>query len=313
MDKPILALVAPQEYASYYQAELVARLPEVEIVTPDEPERLRLAEFAIAIAPPRGLLKSMTALRCVVAPGAGVERILADPEYPPGLMMARMSQHDLRQRMLEYVLMHALRHHRQVFDLEAQQRDKVWEMRWPQKAAPERTVGMLGLGELGGPIAEALSQVGFKVKGWARSPKTLKGVETFAGEAEFDAFLDGVEILVNLLPLTPETRGLIDARALHRLPQGAAVINAGRGPTVVEADLLAALESGWIDGATLDVFDVEPLPADHPFWTHPRVTVTPHNAASVTGETLAEGMRAVIAAVLEGRDPPQRVDISRGY
>jgi len=179
--------------------------------------------------------------------------------------------------------------------------------------APNRTVGVMGLGNLGAAAARVLSHIGFATRGWSKSPKTLDGIETFHGEDRLDRFLDGCEILVNLLPLTARTRGILNAALFSRLPQGACLINCARGPHLVDEDLLAALATGQIKQATLDVFHQEPLPTDHVFWSHPAITVTPHIASRIDAETggklIAENLKIFDATGV----CPDLADAEAGY
>lgn len=299
-------------YAAHFAPALAARLRDVRVLR-DGADDLASAEFVVAIAPPPGQLAGLKGLRCVIAPGAGVEHILSDPDYPRHVPLARLSQPDLRQRMLEYVVLHVLRIHRCSDAYAAQQARGDWSVIWPQKSAPQRRVGVMGLGVLGAPISRVLNDLGFAVSGWSRTPKDISGVRSYAGVAGLRPFLHEVEILVNLLPATAETRRILDAERLSWLPPGASLINVGRGATVDEEALLEALASGQVDQAVLDVFEVEPLPADHPFWRHPKVVVTPHCASAVTPEALAEGVADVIERVLANTPPAQLVDLERGY
>jgi glyoxylate/hydroxypyruvate reductase A len=204
----------------------------------------------------------------------------------------------LMRRMTEYVALHVLMHHRRQRLYDEQQRARVWHEH-PQPRAGEVTVGLMGLGVLGRDAAEVLVRLGFRVAGWGRSPRQLPGVETFHGAAGLDAFLARTEILVCLLPHTPATERILDLALMRKLKRdgalgGAFLINAGRGKLQVDADILAALDEGALAGATLDVFPVEPLPATSPLWTHPKVTITPHNsAASVPEEVVAYIVRQI--------------------
>ncbi|MFC7690685.1 2-hydroxyacid dehydrogenase [Paeniroseomonas aquatica] len=219
-------------------------------------------------------------LRLIVSMGAGVDHLMRPPGPPPGIPVARLVDTRLTQGMTEWVLLNVLRFHRQDAEYRAQQAARIWhELPAPDTAA--RRIGILGLGELGGDAARRLLALGFPVMGWSRRPKDLPGVEGFHGAAGLEAMLARSDILVCLLPLTPDTRGLLDARRLGLLPRGAFLLNAARGGHVVQPDLLAALDAGHLAGAALDVFEPEPLPADHPFWAHPKVVLTPH-AASIT-------------------------------
>jgi glyoxylate/hydroxypyruvate reductase A len=251
-------------------------------------------------------------LRLLVSMGAGVDHLLRPPGPPPGVPVARLKDARLTQGMTEWVLLNVLRFHRQDLDYRAQQAARVWnELPAPETAA--RRVGLLGLGELGSAAARAIGALGFPVLGWTRGPRAVPGVETFHGAAGLDAMLARTDILVCLLPLTPDTRGVINARTLALLPRGAFVINAARGGHVVADDLLAALDSGHVAAAALDVFEPEPLPPDSPFWTHPRVLVWPHAASITIPRSAAPQVVENIRRAREGRPLINLVDFAAGY
>ena len=216
------------------------------------------------------------------------------------------------QAMTEFVIMSVLHHHRFMLDYAAQARAHQWR-EIDQVPAWERRVGIMGLGVLGGDAAEALVGLRFDVAGWSGSPKDLPGVTSFHGADGFLPFLNRSDILVCLLPLTPETTDILDARAFAALPKGAALISVGRGPQVVEEDLLAALDSGHLDGATLDVFREEPLPADSPFWDHPRVVVVPHVASMTIARGACEFVIDNIRRFEAGQPLRHVVDLNKGY
>lgn len=219
-------------------------------------------------------------LRLIVSMGAGVDHLMRPPGPPPGVPVARLVDRMLTSQMGEWVLLNVLRFHRQDPAYRAQQAARIWrELDAPVTAGT--TIGFLGLGELGTHAAGLLRGLGFPVLGWSRRPKQVAGIETFHGADGLHAMAARSRILVCLLPLTAETRGIVDARLLGLLPRGAFVINGARGGHVVDADLLAALDSTHIAGAALDVFSPEPLPPDHRYWSHPAVVLTPH-AASIT-------------------------------
>ncbi len=219
-------------------------------------------------------------LKLLVSMGAGVDHLLRPPGPPPGVPVARLKDVLLTSAMGEWVLLNVLRFHRQDLDYRAQQTARLWrELPAPETAS--RRIGFLGLGELGAHAAGLCRALGFPVAGWTRTPREMAGVQGFHGTDGLDAMLRQTDILVCLLPLTPETRGLINARTLALLPRGAYLINAARGGHVLDKDLLAALDSGHVAAAALDVFEPEPLPAGHAYWTHPRVLVWPH-ASSIT-------------------------------
>jgi glyoxylate/hydroxypyruvate reductase A len=267
---------------------------------------------ALVWQPEPGLLVGLPNLRLIVCLGAGVDAIIGDPTFPRHLPVVRLVDPYMTAAMSEYVVFQVLRLHRQDLDYLAQQRAAEWREH-PQKNAAARPVGILGFGTLGQDAGRKLKALGFDVAGWSRSAKDVPGIPTYAGAAGLDAILARSEIVVSLLPLTRDTEGLLDARALARLPRGAAIVNVGRGRTLVEADLLAALGSGQVSAAVLDVFETEPLPSGHPFWRHPRVLVTPHIAADTHPAT---AIAAVVEAIREfeaGLPLTNQVDLDRGY
>jgi glyoxylate/hydroxypyruvate reductase len=238
--------------------------------------------YAAVWKPGPGELAAFPNLRVIFNLGAGVDALMADASLPK-VPLVRVLVGDLTARMTEYVVLHVLMHHRQELYLRASQREKRWapKSQWPASAV---TVGILGLGTLGSDAAEVLKRLGFRVAGWSRNPRQIDGVDCFHGSAPLDAFLQQTDILVCLLPLTPDTRHILNRELfakLHRTsPIGAPVlINAGRGGLQNEADILQCLDDGTLGAASLDVFATEPLPADSRFWTHPSVVLTPHNAA----------------------------------
>jgi glyoxylate/hydroxypyruvate reductase A len=293
--------------------DLLTRLePAIEFrVWPDvgDPDDI---EFILAWQHRPGDLQRYPNAKAIFWLGAGVDHLMKDPDLPRQVPIVRLVDEGLTSSMTEYVLQHVLRYHRRQPEFDALQRRRKWNQ-LPYPLARDRKVGLLGLGVLGGDAAEKLHMLGFDLAAWTRSPKTLPVVKSFHGDSGFLPFLNRTEILVCLLPLTPDTAGIINARTLAALPKGAFVINAARGGHVVDADLLAALDSGHIAQATLDVFHREPLPPDHPYWTHPKVTVTPHIAGQTFPETAAAGVVAGMRAALAGRPLKNRVDLSKGY
>jgi glyoxylate/hydroxypyruvate reductase A len=272
--------------------------------------------YALAWKPPEGLLAGLPNLRTIFSLGAGVDHILSDPTLPD-VPLARIVDPDLTMRMTEWVVLQVLFHHRQTFGYMRQQRERHWdEIRQP--AAKDVRVGIMGLGVLGRDAVEVIARLGFDTAGWSRSPQEIPGVACFHGKEGFDAFLARTDILVSLLPLTPETQGLIDRRLLAKLPRdgalgGAVLINAGRGGQQVEADVLAALDDGTLIGASLDVFETEPLPANSPLWSHPKVLVYPHVAAVSDANALTRLILRQIERVEAGLPPEHLVDRTRGY
>jgi glyoxylate/hydroxypyruvate reductase A len=241
---------------------------------------------------PPGSLAALPNLKIVFSLGAGVDHLMGDPLLPD-VPLVRVVDADLTNRMSEYVVLHCLMHLRRQRRHDEQQRQKIWFDDRFQPGAHEVRVGIMGLGVLGQDAARKLKLMGFDVAGWSRSPRSIEGMATFSGEEGLNAFLARTDILVCLLPLTEATRGILDRSLFERLARdgrlgGPILINAGRGGLQVEAAILAALENGTLQAATLDVFNQEPLPLDSPFWTHPAVTITPHNAAMSSPDSIAE-------------------------
>ncbi|WP_043361183.1 glyoxylate/hydroxypyruvate reductase A [Belnapia sp. F-4-1] len=259
-----------------------------------------------------GELRRYPNLRLLVSMGAGVDHLLRPPGPPPGVPVARLVDERLTQGMTEWVLLNVLRFHRQDPEYRAQQSARLWH-ELPAPDTARRRIGILGLGALGGDAARALLALGFPVMGWSRRPKSLPGVESFHGDDGLAAILGRSDILVCLLPLTPETRGLLDAARLALLPAGAYLLNSARGGHMVAADVLAALDSGRLAGAALDVFEPEPLPPEHPFWTHPKVVLTPHAASITIPRSAAPQVVENIHRARAGLAPLNLVDLAAGY
>lgn len=288
----------------------------IEIVDARKPYDAASITHAAVWKPDPGMLAGLPNLRAIFNLGAGVDALLADRTLPD-VPLIRIIDPDLTARMTEWVTLQALYHFRQMPHYLARQAEAVWEQ-LDQPGAHEVRVGILGMGVLGRDCADVLKRIGFQVAGWSRSGKAVEGFEMFGGEAGLPAFLARTDILVALLPLTEATRGVLDRKLFAglardgRLP-GPVLINAGRGGLQVEADILAALDDGTLAGASIDVFETEPLPADNPLWKHPRMIVTPHVAADSTPEGLVAGIVRDIAAFERGEELPNRVDRATGY
>jgi len=251
-------------------------------------------------------------LKLIVSMGAGVDHLMRPPGPPPGVPVARLKDVRLTTGMTEWVLLNVLRFHRQDMEYRAQQAARIWD-ELPAPETTKRRIGMLGLGELGSAAARVLLSLGFPVMGWTRNPRAMPSVQCYSGTDGLAAMLGRTDILVCLLPLTPETRGIINGASLGMLPRGAYVINAARGGHVVAEDLLAALDSGHVAAAALDVFEPEPLPADHPFWGHPRVLVWPHAASITIPSSAAPQVVENLRRAREGRPLINLVDFTSGY
>ena len=296
-----------------WRAALEAELPELEFrVWPRETGPAEDIDVAVVWQPPPGLFATFPGLKGVLSLGAGVEHVLDDPALPRDVPVVRLIDPGLRSAMVEFVAMEVLRHHRQEAAYRRQQSRREWKL-LHQPLASSRRVGILGLGHLGRACADALRDLGFRVSGWSSSARSIEGIETYAGEQGLFPLVERSEILVCLLPLTAETEDIVDATLLGALPRGATLVNAGRGRHVVEEDLLDALDSGQLSHATLDVFRDEPLSPDHPFWTHPGVTLFPHAAAWALPEDAAAIVAASIMRALAGEPLPGEIDRGRGY
>jgi len=269
-------------------------------------------EVVLAWKPETGLIASFPNVKLIVSLGMGVDHLLADDKLPPGVPITRIMDDGLVGQMSEYAIYWALRHHRDIDRYAASQRARKWK---PEEFVDtiDRRIGITGLGTIGQDTANKFAAMGFPTAGWSRTRKTLPGVETFHGPDGLTAFLARIDILVNVLPLTRDTRGLLDARLFAALPQGAYVINMGRGGHVVDDDLIGALNSGHLSGAALDVFNTEPLPDNHPYWTHPKVQVTPHIAGATNPRTASPGVIENIKRLRAGQPLINTVDPVTGY
>lgn len=288
---------------------LKAALPQAEVSLwqPGAPP----ADHAVVWAPPQQFFDEQTQLKGVFNIGAGVDALLK-LRLPEGALVVRLDDAGMSVQMAEYVCHAVIGYFRafQGYALDAK------NGQWAYRKSPQReafSVGVMGLGVLGARVAKSLRAFEFPVNGWSRSAKTLEGVQCFAGEAQFIEFLSKSQVLVNLLPLTPETQDLLNRATLSQLKAGAFVINVARGAHLVEDDLLALLDEGHLAGATLDVFRTEPLPPAHPFWRHPKITVTPHTSARTLRDTSIAQIVGKILALNQGLNVAGVVDRGRGY
>lgn len=300
-----------------WASRLARHLPRHEIRSwPDavgDPADIR---YALAWKAPSEVLAACPNLEVIFSLGAGVDHLLAQPGLPD-VPVVRVVDPDLTARMAEWVALQVLLHHRQHLAYAAQQREGVWRD-LEQPAARHVRVGLLGLGVLGAESAKVLARLRFDVAGWARGPKQIDGITCYAGEGGLDAFLARTDILVNLLPLTPETRGFVDYALVSRLARDGALgapvfINAGRGGSQVETDLVRALTDGTLKGASLDVFETEPLPSHSPLWKLENVVITPHVAADSDPEAISAYVAEQILAFEAGGALRNTVDRATGY
>lgn len=267
--------------------------------------------YLAAWQPPQDPLATFPNLEVIFSVGAGVDQFDLSG-VPPHIPVVRMIEPGIVGGMVEYVTQAVLTLHRDLFDYAQQQRDRVWR-ELPARSASSRRIGVLGLGVLGKAVLERLALFGFSCAGWSRSPHTVAGVECYAGSETLNAFLARSDILICLLPLTDATRGMLNRDIFAALPQGASLINVGRGPHLIADDLLAALDTGRLAHAVLDVTDPEPLPVDHPFWSHPRIRLTPHIASTTCPETAVEVVLDNLRRHRSGLPLLGRVDRSLGY
>ena len=280
---------------------LRAALPDETVVTgPIDAAEAAAIDIAIVANPPTGSLQGLPRLRLIQSLWAGVDRLLADTSIPPGVPLARMVDPAMNEAMAETALWAVLSLQRDFIDYAAQQRERRWQQH-TQRRADEVQVAVLGLGQMGRAVVRRLDENGYRVAGWSTR------------EGQFDKLLAASDIVVNLLPLTPATRGLFDARCFAAMRRGASLVNLARGAHVVDADLLAALDAGQLRHAVLDVFHGEPLTADHPFWSHPRVTVLPHVAAQTDARSAAVIVAENVRRWRAGEPVSNLVDRSRGY
>lgn len=295
-----------------WAAALEARIGDHELVCYPEIGLVEKIDFAAVSRPPYGLLSSLPNLQAVISLWAGLEHCTGDPDFPGSIPLYRMIEPGLSTGMVQYVLGHVLSYHLHSDRHHAAEARCEWLPDAPP-LAPDRTVGVMGLGVLGLDVARELVRLGFCVLGWSRTAKHHPGITCYHGEEALPAFLGQSHILVLLLPSSPATHHIMGRRNLALLPQDAALINAGRGSLIHDAALLEALDQGQLRGATLDVFMEEPLPQDHPYWRHELVRVTPHIASITRPETGAVRVMEVIEACLQGRAIQGRYDRLRGY
>ncbi len=295
-----------------YRERFAHELPDVRCVAfPDIAPAHEIA-FVACWNPPPDFFAPLAALRAVFALGAGVDRLLVRPDLGPRVPIVRLLDAGMAEQMVEYALLGVLMRQRHMVEYLLQQRHGEWRRHAPIARAALR-VGVLGLGQMGGAVARALAGLGYAVAGWSRTPEARDGVDARHGDAGLDALLARSDVLVNTLPSTPGTRWLLDHARLARLPRGGFVVNASRGDQLDAAALRGLLDGGHLSGALLDVFAVEPLPTDDPLWSHPRVTITPHAAATTLPGPSVRQVADNIRRLLRGEPALGVVDRARGY
>jgi glyoxylate/hydroxypyruvate reductase A len=300
-----------------WAAGFAAALPGHRVILRGDDYDPASVDYIFIWKPRLDAFEGLTNLKAILSLGAGVDALLKHPVRPQGIPVVRFMDADLTQRMSDYVAANVTMHQRLFTRFKADQEAKRWVQLYPPPAW-EISVGIMGLGQLGQDAVKHLKVFGYKLRGWSRSRKEIEGVECFAGPGEFEAFLAGTDILVNLLPLTPETQGILNYETFRKLRRdgltdGPVVINAARGGHQCEADLYRALTDGTLRAASLDVFEVEPLPRHSPLWELPNCFITPHIAAASSEKTGVAFFSKVIADHEAGRPLPNVVDVARGY
>jgi glyoxylate/hydroxypyruvate reductase A len=293
-------------------ADFAQVLPEAEIVVWQEGVAIAPCDYAVLWSPPVALLPELQHVKAIFLTGAGADGILKYSEVLPPVPVIRLGDAGMAIQMAEYVTHAVLRYFRRLDDYEQQSRRGIWKQ-LPQYSKADFTVGVMGTGVLGRCVLEALASLDFPLRGWSRSERQIDGVQCYAGNGQLEAFLRGTRVLVCLLPLTADTTNLLDRSRLSQLPEGAYLINVARGALVAEPDLLTLIRSGHIAGATLDVFRNEPLPAPHPFWDEPKISITPHISALTLRRESIEQISAKLKAFERGEAVADVVDRNRGY
>jgi glyoxylate/hydroxypyruvate reductase A len=311
MSRDALIFFSDFDDAEVWKKTLLSELPDLDFRTDPSAGDPADIRYALVWKPPSGFFARFPNIALVTNLGAGVDSLVGRNDLPD-VPISRLSDNGMVSLMTSYVMFSVIRYARDIHIFERAQRRGEWHYVHP-RALSDIKVGMLGLGELGAPAAKALAGLGFDVRGWSRSAKTIEGVKCSAGPDTLDGFLTEIEILVVMLPLTADTRGLLDGRRLSLLPQGAKLINASRGAVVDEDALIATLQSGQIAEATLDVFAVEPLPAGHVFWRMDNVLITPHLASITVPEAAAREVAESIRRVRAGLPPLHQINPRRGY
>ncbi len=308
---PYIFFNSDLDSAAEWRAALATQLEAFTLFTTEDPLDPALADVALVWKLPPGGLDRFVNLRAVLSLGAGINQ-LNPQELPAHVPLARLVDTSLTGTMIEYAKAAVYRYHRRFHLFERRSRESNWTF-IPPTLAGETAVAVLGLGEIGGPIAEALRQEGFRVGGWSRRPRPLDGITQYSGQDGLERLVADSDILINVLPLTGDTRGILNRRLFAHCRAGLCLINMGRGPHLVEADLIEALASGRIDSATLDVAIEEPPPPGHPFWNHPQILLTPHVAGQAVPGTAARNIAANIRRAMAGEPLANVVDLARGY
>ena len=305
-------MASHQDPVDLWRGALADEMPELEFrAYPDVGDRDEI-DYALVYWPPHGLIASLPNVKAVLSIAAGCDHILADPELPPHLPIVRMVDDYLAAMMAEYAIYGVLHFHRNMHFYRHEQLRSHWNRSWPLYT-PETTVGILGLGAIGGDCARKLGALDFQVHGWSRSEKSMPGVTCYHDVDGLLAMAAQCRYLVCVLPLTAKTQGIINKDLINAMPKGGIVINIARGGHQVDEDILNALDSGHLGGVFLDVFNEEPLPSDHPYWLHDKVLITPHVAGELIPRSCAKSVAANIRRIEAGKAVPDLFDKIRGY
>ncbi len=302
----------PDEGIGLWVSDLQAAMPHAEVLAYRDGESLAPCDYAVVWSPTLALMRVLAEVKAIFLMGAGADALLKHGDALPATPIVRVGDAGMGIQMVEYVTHAVLRYYRRFDDYDKQARRGVWT---PLPLVPknEFTIGVMGAGKLGRAVLAGLAHLGFPLRCWSRTPKDIDGVQSFNGSGQLHDFLGGCQVLVCMLPLTPDTANLLDRARLSKLPRGAYLINVARGTHISEPDLMILIRSGHIAGATLDVFRNEPLPGPHPFWDEPRITITPHiSALTMRDESIAQ-IVGKIGALERGEPVEDVVDRVRGY
>ncbi|ARU93979.1 2-hydroxyacid dehydrogenase [Tatumella citrea] len=306
----VVILSSSEQFSRELRQAFSLQRPDITPLFADDPAASG-AEIAACWFPESGTLNRYPQLKLIHSVAAGVDHLGAEL-LQSGKVICRVVDENQKQGMFEYILWAVLYFHRDLNKVLKNNQHRHWQ-RYPQRLASEICIGIMGLGEIGRYVGEKLAQLGYRVNGWSRSRKNLPEIRCFSGDSEREQFLNESNILINLLPLTPETQGILCAATLSQLPQSAALINCGRGGHMVAQDIIYATESGWLQGAVLDVFPHEPLPAEDPLWTTPGIIVTPHMASAASFRTIARQIGENVDRFNSGSSPQNTINPISGY
>lgn len=307
-----ITLICPDKDPNPWIKALKALDPDLDIrIWPDDTPREDV-ELALTWAHPKGVLKAYPGLRCISSMGAGVDHLLSDPDLPRDVPLVRLKDKELVKDMAEFLLLSVLFYFRQ-FDLYQQAQSEGKWMPMPPLEKKDLPVGIMGMGQLGATAADSLKTSGFSVAGWKRTPASDGTIDLYIGDGQLQAFLARTRILICLLPLTDQTRDILNRDCFDRLPKGALLINAARGGHLNEKDLIDALDQGQLSGAILDVFKTEPLPAGHPFWSHPKIRITPHVSSQTKPSSVAPQVLENLRRLRQGLPLLNPVSLDNGY